>query len=218
MKYTFILKGLDLKALHERYNIHSDGSIENITEIKTMEISYMDDSKRIHKCVNSVVNLESAIKYNCFWCKNSFSGEKITCPTRFVPSSISKTYYSEILKDKNTLRENVVRLSPEKLKDQNIKVKTNSYYESDGVFCSRNCRKAYLEDNKHNHLYDDSEQLIKIIEDGDDVVPAPHWRMLKEYGGKLTIEEFRESFSNVQYESRGVYKAISHMFEEKIRL
>jgi hypothetical protein len=50
---------------------------------------------------------------------------------------------------------------------------------------------------------------------------APHWRLLEEYGGDLNIEEFRKSFSKVEYENRGVYKpfrSIGVAFEEKLKL
>ena len=52
-----------------------------------------------------------------------------------------------------------------------------------------------IKDNKHNNLYEQSDNLlIKLYRDmhccKNDVIkinPAPHWRLLKTYGGYLTI-------------------------------
>jgi hypothetical protein len=52
--------------------------------------------------------------------------------------------------------------------------------------------------------------------------PAPHWRLLVDYGGNLTINQFRDNFSKTQYEYRGIlrnqdiFKPIGTLFEEKI--
>ena len=32
---------------------------------------------------------------------------------------------------------------------------------------------------------------------------APHWRKLKEYGGDLSIDEFRDSFNKIEYKNHG---------------
>ena len=52
---------------------------------------------------------------------------------------------------------------------------------------------------------------------------APHWRLLEEYGGYLTITKFRENFNKILYEYRGIinpeiyFKSIGHIYEEKIK-
>ena len=60
--------------------------------------------------------------------------------------------------------------------------------------------------------YAESEQLLyhlysKIFSDEQEdsldeilIKQAPHWRLLRDYGGPLSIEEFRESFKTVEYE------------------
>ena len=55
------------------------------------------------------------------------------------------------------------------------------------------------------------------------ISPAPHWRMLKEYGGNLDIKKFRDQFNKVDYEEHGVtneipkFKSIGRMYEEKLK-
>jgi hypothetical protein len=67
-----------------------------------------------------------------------------------------------------------------------------------GHFCSFNCMKKYnLELN--DHLIWKRNSLInlfyyKIHKNYKEIIPAPHWIILKEYGGCLTIEEFRNNF------------------------
>ena len=52
--------------------------------------------------------------------------------------------------------------------------------------------------------------------------PAPHWRMLKEYGGQLSINDFREKFNKCMYDFYGtvkissIYKPTGMLYEEKI--
>jgi hypothetical protein len=51
--------------------------------------------------------------------------------------------------------------------------------------------------------------------------PAPHWRLLEEYGGHLDINQFRECFNKITYKQHGItmknpYKPIGFLFEEKI--
>jgi hypothetical protein len=67
-----------------------------------------------------------------------------------------------------------------------------------GNFCSFNCMKKYnLELN--DHLIWKRDSLInlfyyRIYKIYKEIIPAPHWMILKEYGGCLSIEEFRNNF------------------------
>ena len=68
-----------------------------------------------------------------------------------------------------------------------IQTTNNTYYETDGVFCSFNCCKAYITENKQNTMYNNSEiSTIKsvyfntIMGTKTTVInPAPHWRLLQ---------------------------------------
>jgi hypothetical protein len=67
-----------------------------------------------------------------------------------------------------------------------------------GHFCSFNCMKKYnLELN--DHLIWKRDSLInlfyyRIHKNYKEIISAPHWMILKDYGGCLTIEEFRNNF------------------------
>jgi hypothetical protein len=90
-----------------------------------------------------------------------------------------------------------------------IIIEAGNYYEVEGIFCSFQCCLAYLEDNKANPIYNHSGLLLRQFyrdltgHNFPDMHPAPSWKLLKNYGGILSIEEFRASFSNQQYIDHG---------------
>jgi hypothetical protein len=221
-------------------------------------ISFLDESKRLYNCnismidINSSkeINSESSNKYNCFWCRHFFTNQPIGCPISYISNKITKSYFSEISKENYSIKENITKSKLIKynntVKNKNIpfiftslKDKTYSnfninkerdYYDIDGIFCSFNCCKAYIKDNKHNILYEKSDILLtKLYNDiinndktkaKDDIKnieinPAPHWRLLIEYGGNLDINKFRENFTKNSYDFHGILRPCSYLYEEK---
>jgi len=66
-----------------------------------------------------------------------------------------------------------------------------------GNFCSFNCMKSYNLDLNDTLTYK-RDSLINLLyymtySDRKTINPAPHWMTLQEYGGNLTIEQFRET-------------------------
>jgi hypothetical protein len=123
---------------------------------------------------------------------------------------------AEANKEKFMVKESMI--SPVSMPD--VIQETNDYYETDGIFCCLECTMAFIKDNKKNSLYVDSEILLNRIA-GRKVEPAPHWRLLKSYGGHLDINEFR-TLRNVEYIQSGIhkpfFKSVAHTFEQKIKL
>jgi hypothetical protein len=76
------------------------------------------------------------------------------------------------------------------------------YYDdkflTNGIFCSYNCAKSYnlnLNDfnvQKRNNLL--NLFYYKTYGEFKEILPAPSWKVLKEYGGLLDIEKFRDNF------------------------
>lgn len=63
-----------------------------------------------------------------------------------------------------------------------------------GWFCSVNCAIAYnfnLNDNKINQRLSLLKQLYKVP---DSIKPAPNNKILKKYGGSLTVKQYRDLF------------------------
>jgi hypothetical protein len=185
-------------------------------------------------------NIEDMKGYNCYWCRNTFSTMPIGCPINYVSSKATKSYHSEVSKDDYVIKENITRYKKKIFTEDktlfmsknkaNIIVDKDEYYLVDSIFCSFNCCKAYIQDNKHNNLYEHSDNLlIKLYKDMNDhsiknikINPAPHWRLLREYGGHLTIEQFRENFNKSTYDFHGnikskiLFKPLGYLYEEKI--
>tara|TARA_B100001115_G_scaffold184555_1_gene187551 strand:+ start:1199 stop:1846 length:648 start_codon:yes stop_codon:yes gene_type:complete len=102
------------------------------------------------------------------------------------------------------------------------------YYTVDGVFCSFNCCLAYINDNKHKSLYDNSTQLLhRMYKDLNEIEieinGAPNWRLLDTFGGHLTINEFRKNFKTYSYKDNDNYITsvpnqlpISWLYDENI--
>lgn len=66
-----------------------------------------------------------------------------------------------------------------------------------GNFCSFNCVKSYNLD-LNDSLTWERESLINLFysltyKDNKNITPAPHWIALEEYGGTLSIEQFRKN-------------------------
>jgi hypothetical protein len=85
--------------------------------------------------------------------------------------------------------------------------KTEETFDCEGVFCSFNCMAAFLADS-HCYRYNNSSVLMLMMyrklfkcSYNFKIVPAPSWKLLKTYGGHLSIEEFQKSFQHVEYKS-----------------
>jgi hypothetical protein len=246
-KYLFVLKNINIEKVNSKYGIHlsiEETILDNpevttkLSELNTERctpdaVSFLDESKRSHVCSLSMIDFESKmninlLRYHCFWCKNPFETKPIGCPVNYISNQAIKRYHSHISKDTYTIKENITSSRKNNL-DENISLNKGEYYETDGVFCSFNCCKAYINDSKHIRLYDKSDMLLtKMYNEMTGtksiiISPAPHWRTLEQYGGQLNILKFRESFNNIDYECHGntknipVFIPLGTLFEEKIK-
>jgi hypothetical protein len=223
--------------LTELYDLKQDSSYD--------VVSFLDETKRLYKCTISMIDFHTKLeidnlRYNCFWCHHKFSTKPIGCPIRYVANKAIKKYFSEVSKDNYIIKENVTSNKTKKLNEDDvntiliplsssnasINVEKKEYYETDGIFCSFNCCKAFIQDNKHNNLYENSDFLLnKLYNDMYEtknikIFPAPHWRLLQEYGGNLSLNQFRDNFNKMKYENHGtilkLFKPIGMLYEEKM--
>jgi len=228
-----------------KYTTPIDGlSLNNIDK---KLFSYYDESKKTHRCFCTMVNqknepLPAKTTSHCFWCRNPFSSAPIGVPLRYIHSQSIKSYYSEITKDTYSIRENISTKKRKELEKQDadnnrdptsydidIKVDKNEYYITDGIFCSFNCAYAFALNNENNPDYSLSKSLLidmyeKLFETEFTIFPAPSWCLLAQYGGHLSIDEFREQFNKIEYidlENRFTNKPVqytsSKVFEQKIK-
>lgn len=257
-RYTFSLIGINMDKINEKYGLVTYLQNKNDTEVIPINttkideltsdkkvpdiISFLDESKRVRKCTISMIDFNSGkniesdyIKkshYKCFWDKNIIpkNVQAIGCPIKYVPDKISKTYHSEISKEKYTINEYISHDKISYLENNNdsrIKIERKNYYLTDGIFCSFNCCIAYIQcvENKNNPLYRFSESLlIKMYSDINpdenniEIIPAPHWRLLSDFGGSLSIEDFRESFNKIKFNEHGIHcVSIGYLYEDQLK-
>ena len=219
----------------------------NITKISELNIStepdtvsFLDESKKEKTCIVTMLSitdgqfLPEKTHVHCWWCRHSFDWKPLSCAIRYVPNQVEKEYTSEITKDSYNIRENIDMKYNKSIftGTDNISYKfyEKDYYESDGIFCSFNCWLAHIHENKSNPLYKNSLYLLNKIyfdyfgEPPTNLKPAHSWKLLKSYGGHLSIQKFRETFNRVEYIDKGrilnimKFKPAGNIFEEKAKL
>jgi hypothetical protein len=244
-KYTFSLRNIDLDRINQKYGLNiitnkpSTKLDELEKEFKIPEtVTFLDVSKKMHRCHVSIIHPNSSRKYNCFWdrCKIPDDWEPLHIPVRFVPDKVIRQYLSEINKENYIIRENITPKMTKGIEQYNsetvmIRIENKGYYETDGVVCSFNCMEAFLNapENRQNPIYLHSKRLMKQLyrdifklddnQEVPDILPAPHWRILYENGGHIpTIEKYRSSFNKVVYNEHGTISApIGRLFEDILK-
>ena len=204
-------------------------------------VSFLDENKKRYQAVVTMIeylqqkHLPTSTNLKCFWCKYPFETIPIGCPIKYVNSNIEKSYISHITKDKYYMKENITNQKLASipniiLNNENIEILPveNNYYLTDGIFCSFNCAMGFIRDNSHDSFYKESYSLLYsmyfhfIGKKPGTILPAPHWRLLSDFGGKLSIEEFRKTFQTISYEFlyniRDIIdmKPLSKVFKEKL--
>lgn len=125
----------------------------------------------------------------CWWCRTSFESYPLGCPVNYI-------------KD-NTTTTSVIRNISQQIKNLNLNIDEHSdYFETIGVFCSFPCIKAYILDElskSRTTSLGDSLVLLTymyyILYGKIKKIPsAGSWKMLKEWGGSMSIEEYRSEF------------------------
>ncbi|AMQ10790.1 putative zinc finger/DNA-binding protein [Brazilian marseillevirus] len=129
----------------------------------------------------------------CFWCREQFDNSPIGLPLRFV-----KHRETGILAERMNEHLRLFNLPTDH---------GNEHFETEGNFCSFGCCKAYMLDEmpKNPERYRKSPGLLVILHlklEGvlSGILAAPSWKVLKKWGGKLSIEEFRSNPNLKRYE------------------
>lgn len=248
LKSVFTIPGIKPDKLDQEYNIKLTSNLntniapQNCTPLKTIihnknltkNYSFLDESKKKHLCDIHLVDhvlkqkLPKTTDVYCFWCRHSFSYSPIGCPIRYIPNVLTKRYYSNITHDYYTINQPLSKNDckvPES-KNADYTLIQNNYYETDGIFCSFNCCMSYINKNSNNTLYSQSKHLLHQIfftyfKKNMPIKPAPDWRLLKDYGGNLSIQEFRNTFNRIEIQKIKQYinmRPIGWLYEKIIKL
>jgi hypothetical protein len=231
IKTCFLLKNINVQKIIARYNLGADDSVPqastNIQDISSGGAFFLDDAKSTHDVKFHTIDISgnNLTGLNCYWDKNPTIGGR-GCPIDFVFSeklnAIDTGFYS--LKKKKDESENST-ISTENIKKKMDKMGVESYYITDGNFCSLNCMAKFINEKANDPLYKKSKMLMykmkkELFDNVSEIIPAPDWRELKEYGGKMTIEEFRNSFDSVEHLDKGIFicKSLVRAYEKKYKL
>jgi hypothetical protein len=157
---------------------------------------FLDNRKIQNKFWRNLIDITSSgplphsTNKPCWWCRSSFTNNPVGCPLKY---NIHKSGDSGASVN-------------EKFKNAGIKTKTNDFFETEGIFCSFPCCKAYILDQRGIAKYHESLALLSLLlakiygnMETIEIPIAPSWKILKDYGGHLTIEEFRATFGKIEY-------------------
>jgi hypothetical protein len=248
-KRNFVLKNIDIEELNKKYGLVIISNLEKdkkdsfkmttkINEVIEEEVEcsviFLDENKRDNKCFATMVDiltngqLPNKTNINCFWCRHSFDWIPIGCPVKYINPIIEKSYISHITKDKYQMKENIMKSKLKSVLDhKNFEIVPFPYdhYLTDGIFCSFNCVLSFIKDNHQDVLYKESYSLLHCLyhdlvgKKVEKIKPSPHWRLLNEYGGPLSISEYRKSINMIDYKfmfNLRDMKSISKIYKETV--
>lgn len=202
-KSKFVLTGVFLKikeknneekitAIEEDFDDLYTTSINDIIKEKSKSyITYIDPNKsRIKLWCNMYditlqIFLPLSTDLPCWWCRDSFKTPPLGLPLFYhVENARNKNRFQALIKSRNL---------PPDIKD---------FFETEGIFCSFPCCKKYIIEG--GVRYKNSSTLLTLLYlliygVIVNIEPADTWKVLKRWGGHLTIEEYRSSFGKIEY-------------------
>lgn len=203
-KKFFILKNIKIEGIDAKYDLLTSFAknkpgldlkqepLVTTPELLIQDYKFIDELKNEHQCL-AVTSSQSTCTH-CWWCRIAQSKPMtITCPIKIQPQFEKTSFYSCAKKTHYDIKEKVWSKNP--------------IIISEGYFCCYGCRMAYIQDQQHNAVYSKSMMLLHqcyFMETGQKLTctPSPHWRLLKDYGGHLTPQEFHSPW--VKYETMGL--------------
>lgn len=182
---------------------------KNITTLKPIKNKILDlETKRLIHYISITTKIVKDKIYNCWWCTLPIENHPIGCPLYMQLSNDSQ----ELLGDCDPTANN-----------KNTKAQKITYY-TDGLFCCLNCIKAYImEYGEHDAKYKDSVRLLAMmacdneeIKDPLTIDPSPPWRFLQQFGGHVTVDQYREMIGRMIYKEKGIIQIqpITTLYEE----
>lgn len=189
-------------------------------KVTTSQISLIDNNKtaivfQLNMSEFCYGPLPMTTNKPCWWCRESFGGMVFGCPV-----------------DYHTCNKNSeeIKMFEQHLTNLNYRHDgTYDYFETEGVFCSPSCVKAYILENlsgKNRSHYILSLGLLTLLvkkllpEFEGDIKTASTWKILEKWGGFVDIKTFREMSGQVEYTETINYKrptmyTICQLIQEK---
>lgn len=198
-------------------------AVDDLITITRKPISFYDASRRQHNIkVNMIDNINKkalplSTKVPCFHDHHTFRTSPLGCPVEFVADQLIHKYKTELNKTVVEVKKNIIA-DDRDLDDRNSDdIVYNNFYYTYGMFCSFNCMLKFARKNKDDPRFRNSIPLINsmyydLYGHHDKLSEASDFDTITTYDGFQTIEEFRKSFSTVDYvNTRNFYKTIPIM-------
>lgn len=171
---------------------HTAYPLFEVKDIHTMFFNHLKD-------YISQKSLPIKTDYCCMYCTEGFSTPPIGIPIKYIPS-----YYFSVFPQEKDERPILIKndihskVEMERLIAKGLRVVKRDYFEVDGNFCSFPCMASYYKLYKDNMEYKESQGLMRRLHQklyGKTLVwrSAPDIRLLKKFGGHMSIEEFRST-------------------------
>jgi len=151
----------------------------------------------------------------CWWHRDSFKTHPLGCPIAYHPNVTEGEKKDAFVA---------------KMKEYNIESHTNDFFETEGIFCSFPCVKAYIMDmckKNSGGRYQESCTLLmllqyKIFGVTYEIPTAGTWKVLEDWCGHLTNEEYMQTLGKLAYEEtsniRRPYMYCSSAYIKEIKI
>lgn len=156
----------------------------------------------------------------CWWCRSTFTTIPMGCPVAYNKECKDELYRERIL---------------EKFAQTNISLDDGTdFFETEGIFCSFPCTKSYIMEQiskTRSGKYTNALTLLSLLHNKltgsevlTDITSAPSWKLLSEWGGHLTPDEFRSSVNQLSYTETSntkrplMYSCSQYIQEKRVRV
>jgi hypothetical protein len=214
----FVLPNINFERIGKKYGDMSLFESEKPAN-KTMigEISNTDSA--ITMITAGGIFLKKDMEISCFWDKKKITSPPIGCPIKFYDAQVSQEYNSHITGERyNIIKKICAAPNFNEYSGVEFSNHADPFYVVDAICCSWNCALSNIIDEvaRGNILYQQSEKLLykmrfDMTKRTDRITPAPHWRLLKKFGGNLSIKVFRDKLESTEYEIEDFYTPICVM-------
>jgi hypothetical protein len=188
-----VLQDLIAADIYGQY-FNSTTNVQTTQHSDQSELSVESTKIRIKLWLNMASNggpLSAFTTKPCWWCRHSFSSSPVGCPLFYYPH------------DSPGL--DIIR---QKFAEMNYSLEHGcDYFDCEGNFCSFSCVKSYILDEmakSKSDRYANALTLLsllyfKIHGRVKSISPAPTWKVIDQYGGHASIEEYRSTFDVLEY-------------------
>jgi hypothetical protein len=188
------------KPVNNNVEFPVNNKIKNFTKEKINKYLTMIDSTTQEK-----LSLQTTIP--CMGCHRKYNTCPLGVPIKYVPN-ILNTELTTVDGIKVNIKKNISCEQTKKYVDshplENKTITFNDYFITDSIVCSFNCMLNVF--NENPEYYKNTPSLLylmyyKIFGDypNKTIIPAPNWRLRKEYDGPLTDEEFGNCLQTVKF-------------------